>query len=371
MEGGAEELELHTHGWGPEWNELVLRILEEKNDGPSRLKMLRRIAGLKNEEEKKVHHVNNFQDQQVPENSALITHLDYYCNDSSRYMDLLRYYLVSPGLWSKLKCIRVFKLKSRSLEKIIIYTPIVSGFRNDAQSMVVRGVKQEWDNKLALTRRLERFYTRSTLFVLDHGFCTMEEFPLDTVYGRILLARRDKLESQDGRKHRFCKNERGGGVSLVNLEPGFVYPGDVGPVVEYDSREDYRLWNIPNVVFIPKSLDAGFVVKCKNLRGMVPCGDSCFMVLLLDFFIRKDGKEVKIFGKPPPPLDPMVKFHDPRVELFVKQQSLVGVQLDSPVTPEYREGGLPFNSSTNKRVLAGPPRTQSLGGEEKQKYIRR
>jgi hypothetical protein len=369
----AEEVELRINGWPSEWKELVDRILDERNGGSSRRQMLRRIAKVKNEgEEQKVFYENKFQYNQFPANSALVTHLDYYCNDPNRYMDLLRHYLASPEFWPKLKCIRVLKQKYRSLQKIVVYTPVVNGFR------VVKGVdqegeKQEWDNKLALARRMERFYTRSTLFILDQGFGMMDLPPMDTIHGQILLSRREELENEDGRKYRFCKSDDGS-VSLVKVEPGFVYPGDIGPIVEYDPNEDYRRWDVPNAVFIPNSLgqSAGFVEKCKNIRKMVSGGDSCFRVVVLDFFIGKHGKEVKIFGQPPPPLDPMVKFNDTRVDLFVKKQSLVGVQPDPPLAPKDSERGLIFDGPPKKRVLTWAPGAHSLvrGGENK-KNIRR
>jgi hypothetical protein len=369
----AEEVELRVNGWPSEWNELVHRILDERNGGSARRKLLRRIANVKTEgEDQKVFYVNKFQDDQFPENSALITHLDYYCNDPNMYMDLLRSYLVSPEFWPKLRCIRVLKQMYRSLQKIVVYTPIVSGFRiTEVEEDGEKKKKQEWDNKLALTIRLERFYTRSTLFVLDHGFFGMvDDTPaVDTTYGQIIVSRRDQLENGDGRKYRFCKNDDGA-VSLVKLEPGFVYPGDIGPIIEYDPNEDYRRWDIPTAVFIPKSLGPGFVEKCKKIRKMVNGGDSCFKVVVLDFFIRKDGKDIKLFGEPPPPLDPMVKFNDQRVELFVKEQSLIGVQPDPPLAPKNSERGLVFDGPTKKRVLAWTPGARSLiGGEENKKNI--
>jgi hypothetical protein len=374
----AEEVQLQINGWPSEWNELVHRILDERNGGSSRRKMLRKIAKVKNEEEgeQKVCYVNKFRDDQFPENSVLITHLDYYCNNPTMYMDLLRSYLASPEFWPKLRCIRVLKQKYRSLQKIIVYTPIVSGFRiTEYEEDGQKKKKQEWDNKLALTRRLERFYTRSTLFVLDHGWFGMmdQTTAVDTTQGQILISRRDQLENEDGRKYRFCKNDDGA-VSLVKLEPGFVYPGDIGPIIEYDPNEDYRRWDIPTAVFIPKSLGGpGFVEKCKNIRKMVSGGDSCFKVVVLDFFIGKDGKDIKLFGEPPPPLDPMVKFNDTRVELFVKEQSLVGVQPDPPLALKDSEGGLVFDAPTKKRVLAWTPGARSLigGGENKKNICRR
>ena len=350
---GMEELQLRLDNWPFEWHSLTSRL---RNPGgyDSRRNIIRKLAKREPEPlSQEVHFLKDFRDE-FPDDSTIVTHLSYCCSDENRIMSRLRHYLRSPELWPNLRSLRVFKLQGRSLREVVIYTPTVTGY--------IQGDKKPyWDKGLAFKRRLLSLYTRSTMYIID-GNPFRAESIMQSTEGQILLARRDELENQDGRRYRFYRNDCGG-VSLAREEPGFLIMGEVGPLVEYDPLEDYRLWEVEKLVYLPRALgtDSEFLERCHRLRGAVRA-DRDLQVLVVDYYI---GGGVKLLGKAPP-LDPLIRYHDRRVELFVKQQSLGLVQADAPVAGENSRGGL---FSASKRVLHGTPWASSLRGVKQQKHV--
>lgn len=355
------------NAWPRDWQKFASRFFN-CNIGVSR-NILRKIAGLAPEiKETEIWHVHSPDDVFPLHANESITHLDFCSTtDASWLFSELRSYLRSPGHWPNLKALRVFKLKERPINSIVIYTPLsrYCWARGD------NGLKI-WDERLALKRKVLSMYGRFTLYVVDASRYDLRD-PSDTDIGRCILAQRELLESKDGLKFRFARDQENGFVSMQTLDSGFVIPDEVGPVVAYDYTEDYRRWRVPKVVFIPLSLvpEDVFIEKCSRIRKMVSA-DVHFSVLVLDHFIGMNKKqgEFAIFKGPPPIFQsPIVKYHNPALQSFVQKQSLVGVEPNPPAPVKHGRSGLPLNPPS-KRIFAWSPGTFALGGGGKQeKYI--
>lgn len=363
-----EVLELPTNGWPSDWVIFSMRFWKNKPIGVAR-STLRKIAkmSVEDDEEKIVTHVNRFNDI-FPSESESITHLDFYYSDNGNsVLQSLCLYLRDPILWPNLRHVRILRLKDRPLQRIVIHTPSVTGYIHEFRREC--GLKV-WDKSLALKRRVLRVYDRRTLFVILPSTMLNVEAN-ETSIGRIILAQRELIESKDGLKYRFIQDDRGH-VSGVTLRLGETVTDEIDPIVYYDKYENYRLWTVERVIFIPFSLsdEELFVSACSNIRKMVVSNND-FSVLLVDYFVDSRKGDVRINGKPPPVFEsPLVEFADKRIQLFIQKHSLIRAQADPSVSREDRHAGFAL-APPSKRVFTWPSGAPSLRREEQEEHVGR